>query len=191
MMTWGEVKTAALQKMFLSAADPYVQNSTTADYISMMPYVANEGLMRLSVVGNYLVKEAKIDAHGRDFALRELIPDIFEAVRSGVMYDGEFFNDYELSETQVMRTAAELNGELTVPYRAYPLTITKDTPDDTPIELDADGAVLLALYIASQLYKEDDISLATQWRNEFETALGAGREKRMRSNAVVIAGREI
>ena len=31
-------------------------------------------------------------------------------------------------------------------------------------------AVLLPLYMASQLYKDDDITLATMYRNEFEVA---------------------
>jgi hypothetical protein len=55
-------------------------------------------------------------------------------------------------------------------YHAYPQQITKDTPDNTVLSLDPEVAVLLPLYMASQLYKEDDNGLATQWRNEFEVA---------------------
>ena len=36
--------------------------------------------------------------------------------------------------------------------------------------LDPEVAVLLPLYMASQLYKDDDITLATMYRNEFEVA---------------------
>jgi len=57
-----------------------------------------------------------------------------------------------------------------VDYFAYPQHITKDTTDDTVLALDPEVVVLLPLYMASQLYKEDDIALATQWRNEFEVA---------------------
>lgn len=35
-----------------------------------------------------------------------------------------------------------------------------------------DVAVLLPLYMASQLYKDDDNSIATIYRNEFEVARG-------------------
>jgi hypothetical protein len=38
------------------------------------------------------------------------------------------------------------------------------------VPLEDDVVVLLPLYIASQLYKDDDISTATVYRNEFETA---------------------
>lgn len=61
-------------------------------------------------------------------------------------------------------------GRWKVFYYAYPQQITKLTPDDTTLSLDPEVVALLPLYMASQLFKEDDIGLATQWRNEFEVA---------------------
>jgi len=61
-------------------------------------------------------------------------------------------------------------GKWIVFYYAYPQQITKDTANDTELSLDPEVAVLLPLYMASQLFKEDDIGMATQWRNEFEVA---------------------
>ena len=49
--------------------------------------------------------------------------------------------------------------------------ITTDTPDNEEIDLPEDACVLIPLYIASQLYKDDDISQATAYRNEFEAGL--------------------
>lgn len=46
-----------------------------------------------------------------------------------------------------------------------------DTPVNEVIELPDDACVLIPLYIASQLYKDDDISQATAYRNEFEVGL--------------------
>ena len=63
-----------------------------------------------------------------------------------------------------------LKGSWKVEYYAYPQQITKLTTDTTVLALDPEVVVLLPLYMASQLYKDDDISLATQWRNEFEVA---------------------
>ena len=34
-----------------------------------------------------------------------------------------------------------------------------------------EACIILPLYMASQLYKDDDITLATTYRNEFETEL--------------------
>lgn len=49
--------------------------------------------------------------------------------------------------------------------------ISKDTTDDYEIQLPSDACVLIPLYIAGQLYKDDDISQATAYRNEFEVGL--------------------
>lgn len=61
-------------------------------------------------------------------------------------------------------------GRWKVFYYAYPQQITKDTTDATVLSLDPEVVALLPLYMASQLYKDDDVGLATQWRNEFEVA---------------------
>lgn len=49
--------------------------------------------------------------------------------------------------------------------------IGSTTEDTYEIELPEDACVLIPLYIASQLYKDDDISQATAYRNEFEVGL--------------------
>lgn len=49
--------------------------------------------------------------------------------------------------------------------------IDHSTEDTYELTLPADACVLIPLYIASQLYKDDDISQATAYRNEFETGL--------------------
>lgn len=49
--------------------------------------------------------------------------------------------------------------------------IDNDTDDDFAINYPEDACALIPLYIASQLYKDDDISQATAYRNEFETGL--------------------
>ena len=63
-------------------------------------------------------------------------------------------------------------GIYVIHYRAYPQQITLETPDDTVLALDPEVAALLPLYMASELYKDDDLSVATVYRNEWEV----GRE---------------
>ena len=55
-------------------------------------------------------------------------------------------------------------------YKAYPAEITINTTDDYELPLDPEVAVILPLYMASQLYKDDDNAIATGYRNEFEVA---------------------
>ena len=61
-------------------------------------------------------------------------------------------------------------GVYSVYYKAYPQRITLDTPDDYELVLDPEVAVLLPLYMASQLYKDDDNSVSSVYRNEWEVA---------------------
>lgn len=49
--------------------------------------------------------------------------------------------------------------------------VNYETESDVEINLPEDACVLIPLYIASQLYKDDDISQATAYRNEFEAGL--------------------
>lgn len=49
--------------------------------------------------------------------------------------------------------------------------VDSDTTIDYKIGLPESACVLIPLYIASQLYKDDDISQATAYRNEFEVGL--------------------
>lgn len=49
--------------------------------------------------------------------------------------------------------------------------IEKNTKSNYELTLPEDACVLIPLYIASQLYKDDDISQATAYRNEFEVGL--------------------
>lgn len=58
-----------------------------------------------------------------------------------------------------------------------PAKITNETKNADEIKdkngnlIPEDACVLIPLYVASQLYKDDDISQATQYRNEFEIGL--------------------
>lgn len=51
------------------------------------------------------------------------------------------------------------------------IKIEDDTDNDDEIDLPESACRLIPLYIASQLYKDDDISQATAYRNEFEVGL--------------------
>lgn len=59
-------------------------------------------------------------------------------------------------------------GEYT---QKQPDIITSLTKNEYRMKLSNECCVLLPLYIASELYKDDDISLSTIYRNEFETGL--------------------
>lgn len=55
--------------------------------------------------------------------------------------------------------------------KIIPEKITENTDNSYELELEEDACVILPLYMASELYKDDDITLSTVYRNEFETEL--------------------
>lgn len=63
-------------------------------------------------------------------------------------------------------------GIYLIHYRAYPQRITLSTPDDYELALDPEVADLIPIYMASVIYMDDDIGVATSYRNYFEV----GRE---------------
>lgn len=62
----------------------------------------------------------------------------------------------------------ERPGIYVIHYRAYPKQLSLGTPDDEELSLDPEVASIIPLYMASQLYKDDDNAIATVYRNEFE-----------------------
>ena len=80
-------------------------------------------------------------------------------------------NDYILQDSNTLIINKDLIGNFILKYQPYQKKITDETSDDVKLQLYDEIAVILPLYIASQLYKDDDIALATVYRNEFETAL--------------------
>ena len=82
-------------------------------------------------------------------------------------------NDYFQEADKTLVIPREKTGTYVIHYRAYPQQITLTTPDDFELSLDPEVAALLPLYMASQLYKDDDNAIATVYRNEFEVGRDA------------------
>lgn len=177
-MTWYDVKLAALQKMFASdGTDISNPDEATKEYLNAMPHAANEAIEMLCTAGRYLRKsymtskdkgealtvnlEYEVPDYWRmgNMEVYKLVDDTPEPVDGVAMYGGKY-----------LVFPAEYEGDFEFFYDAKPTTITLSTPDSKKIDLPDDAVVLLPLYIASQLYKDDDNAIATMYRNEFETA---------------------
>lgn len=177
-MTWQEVRVAALQKMFaLEGTTINESDESVRGYQNAMPAAANEGILRLVTAGVPRIRKhalgekpagqplvLDLDAVLPDYSALELLTQTVGGVPTPV-YTAKLVAGKQLV------VPAGVHGTLTLYYRALPQAITHQTPDWQPIDLDEEAAVLLPLYIASQLYKEDDLTIATGYRNEFEAAL--------------------
>ena len=91
----------------------------------------------------------------------------------GIYFEGAYqkylqTSDFYQEGTKTLVLDRDMIGSFTVYYRAYPVQITTETEDTYELPIDPEVYVLLPLYMASQLYKDDDNAIATAYRNEFE-----------------------
>ena len=194
-MTWGDVKLIALQTMFSNEGAALSTDDINQEYLYAMPGKANEAMQQLAAVGRPILKEWHIRvAAGADGAVEPekllTLPAVDERYRIGISHylprfrcidrgmvlldDGSIYDtaeDWSLEGDDVLVIPGDVVGTYTVWYRAYPQTITGLTPDGEEIDMPPDAAVLIPLYIAAELYKEDELALATVLRNEYEDGL--------------------
>ena len=111
------------------------------------------------------------------YDLKTLAEDFYNLFDNSIVYEKGgrpyYLNttDYYRESDHILVLPADKPGMYTVYYHAYPTQISITTDDDYVMDLDPDVAVLLPLYMASQLYKDDDNGIATTYRNEFEVGL--------------------
>lgn len=172
MYTWKDLKLASLQKMFSANGTTIPTDSSTRDYIASMPYAANEAMQMIATAGKYFTGELVIekeDTERTKYNLSELTDGAFYEIEDAYYDNGDIHSEIKLSlEHGNIYLSAQ--GTYTIYYDAYAPTITEETADDFEIDLPPEVLVILPLYIASQLYKDDDNAIATTYRNEFEVA---------------------
>lgn len=171
-MTWGDIQLAVLHKLFVSDGQTILVNDSTSPYIAAMPLAANEGLMLLAACGKYIPKTIETEtAEGvTDLSLKELAENFLSLRENDVFLNGRHTDGYTLIGGERMLLYGI--GKWIIGYNAYPQKITQATDKDYVLDVPEDAAVLLPLYIAAELYKDEDPQTAAIYRNEFE----AGRE---------------
>lgn len=114
------------------------------------------------------------------YDLSELADSFYMLTDDPIIYEGDEHtarymqtSDYFEEGGKVLVLDRNLAGNFTIYYRAYPQQITADTPDDYVLELDPEVEALIPLYMASELYMEDDPQIATKDRNSFELGLAS------------------
>lgn len=109
------------------------------------------------------------------YNLKEMVSDFYQLSTEDIYYEGDSnvtryqrTSDYFQEGDTVLVLDRDTPGNFRVYYKAYPPQITLETPDEEELAIDNEVYPLLCLYMASQLYKDDDNSIATTYRNEFE-----------------------
>lgn len=191
-MDWGTCKLIALQTMFANEGATLNKDDINQDYLNAMPGKANEALHQLATVGRPILKQFRIvfedEAEEHETAEQLTLPvaDVrykltikdycprFRCVEQLLLDSGGIYGqaeDWDIEGDNVLVLPGDTTGIYTLWYAAYPQVITNETLDTEVLDLAEEAAALIPLYIAGELYKEDDLALATMFRNEFEDGL--------------------
>lgn len=129
------------------------------------------------------VNEIPTYAKNVRYRLNELASDFYSLDTNEIYYEGN--NETRYIQTQsffqegdkVLVLDRNVAGNYTIYYKAYPEKITTSTLDNYELPVDDEVVVLLPLYMASQLYKDDDADIAALYRTEFDTAFSLLKNK--------------
>lgn len=197
--TWGDIVIATCRKMFLNkdaitVADlpDLIDDRNYSTYINMAPDVMNELMVILNnrvlinidtmtinlnsvEFENYLEEDFSayvFDIHKymednkiENYLYTEVIQHTY-IKRDNLLFeeqDGKLYIDKRFIDRNSLA--------LTIKYRIIPERFTTTTPWNTLIDLPYNICSIVPLYLASELYKDDDISMSTAYRNQFEAEL--------------------
>lgn len=175
-MTWNEIQIEALKKMFLnkenletSKINEYKQDKKYKTYLFGMKQACNEALLQIYAVieSNVLVYKLENEKK-RIYDLKELIED-YEKVFD---IEAPLNVTWKMISKNLIQIDNWTTGDINIYYEKKHEYITDDTPGDKVIEIDKEWLQLLPLYIAGELYKDDDLTLSTIYLNEFNNILG-------------------
>lgn len=109
---------------------------------------------------------------------KTLVEDFYMFDNMEVYFEGDGIDDsrymkmsdFLQESTNIIVIDRNRPGAYTFYYKAYPPQITQSTLNTYELPLDREVAILLPLYMASALYRDDDAGAAIGYRNEFEIA---------------------
>lgn len=165
-MTWGEIQIESLKKMFLNNDDlsiekleDYKENKKYKTYLFSMKQACNEAIRYISnLIPN--IKSYELEVKKERYDLSEVIKD-FNSM------DSIITNKKWYMETDSILNIDKEAGTILVYYEATPLLIDNTTSNDTKLDINKDCVQYIPLYIAGELYKDDDLTLSTVYMNEF------------------------
>ena len=187
-MTWADIQLASIRKMFINTTaiastdlPTMRQDKKYVTYLDAMPNAATEGLTIMATRGKPIISRDTLDVEEdaiEDYPIDgfycfDLITTLTNYLDLEEVYvDGGKYEGYILRDNKYLYIPEDIcdNHTIVVSFNSRPV-ITSTTLDTDTIVAPADMLNILPLYIASELYKDDDISLSTYYRNEFETEL--------------------
>ena len=171
-MTWGEIQIESLKKMFLNTEDlsvnslgTYKNDKKYKTYLFAMPQACNEAIKYITATLGTKVKRFTLEKTNTNdmYDLSTLIND-FRKVKNIV---GPTGISWKMRNSNLLEITDWHNGTIDIYYELNPRYITSSTEINEKIDIEEMYAVIIPLYIAGELYKDDDLSMATMYMNEF------------------------
>lgn len=172
-MTWGEIQIESLKKMFLNneslsvnKLSDYMNEKKYKTYLYAMPQACNEAI-------NFIV--SKLGSNESTFELEKedtIYYDLSKKIEDFRMIKG-IYSKMPVSWKILNKNTIIIDNwqgeKILVSYEVKPTIINSDTDTDFVIEIAPEYVNLIPLYIAGELYKDDDLTLSTMYMNEFMT----------------------
>lgn len=184
-MTWGEIQIESLKKMFLNNDDLKIENLNEykADkkyktYLLAMLQACNEAINYICNL-EPIIKSYELEVEEERNDLSKLIRD-FKSIEN-VITD----KSWEMETGNVLRIDKNA-GTVIIYYEAYPRYVTSYSNNEDEIKISKECARFIPLYIAGELYKDDDLTLSTVYMNEFMNNINliTGRTKNVVNNKI-------
>lgn len=177
-MNWGQIQIETLKKMFLnneeletSKLNEYKENKKYKTYLYAMPQACNEAINYIIENGKPIIKTYKLKKkyNTTKYNLNQLIPN-FKRIYQ-IVVDGKVKPEFYVEGNNILVIPEWDSGNsfVTIYYEAYHDMIKSNSSNSMDIELDNQLVSLIPLYIAGELYKDDDIQMSTIYMNEFIT----------------------
>lgn len=187
-MNWGEIQIESLKKMFLNndnlevnKLDEYKKDKKYRTYLFMMPQAANEAINYILENGQPLIQEYILSENVTRFDLNKL-PNFKRLYQ---VSSSSYLPSYRVEGNNQLVINGNY-GDIIIYYETYLDLLDQRTSKSTEIELNPYLVNLIPLYIAGELYKDDDVQLATIYMNEFMSLVESykGRDSSCNSNEI-------
>lgn len=171
-MNWGEIQIESLKKMFLNTDNlivdnlaTYLQDKKYKTYLFAMPQACNEAIKYLASQLGTETEKYTLEYNGEStFNLSDYMPDISK-IETIICPTGVV---YKMLTENVIQFNNWNEGNIDIYYEVEPEEIKSSTAATKKIAALKDKYVrIIPLYIAGELYKDDDLSLSTMYMNEF------------------------
>ena len=172
-MTWGEIQIESLKKMFLNTDDlkveeleSYRSDKKYKTYLFGMYQACNEAIKYITAtLGTKVERFTLTKTNINDiYDLSKLISD-YRKMKS--LISSTTGISWKMRNDNLLEISDWYDGDIDIYYEIKPKIINSTTNVNEKIDISEDYAVIIPLYIAGELYKDDDLTMATMYMNEF------------------------